>query len=77
MIYGKARVLPVDEAGGDPRADEFSLQEELDDRPAEILRQPLDVAEADVDKLAPIVKPALQHEAMKVRVPPQELAALS
>jgi len=55
----QSRAAPIDQAGGYPGADELLLQEELDDYPAEILRHPLDVAEGDMDKLAPIVKPAL------------------
>jgi hypothetical protein len=75
IIHGKARVLPVDETGGQMGVDELFLQKEPNHRSTEILRHPLDVAEGDMDKLAPIVKPALQQEAMKVWVPSQKLAA--
>jgi hypothetical protein len=45
------------------------------DQPAEVLQHALDVLVGQMDKLAPIVKSALQHKVMKVRAPPHELAA--
>jgi hypothetical protein len=40
-----------------------------------VRRHPLAVPEGNMDKLAPLINTAFQHEAMKVRISPQELAA--
>jgi len=75
MVHGKARVLPVDEAGGQMGGDELFLQKKPDHHTTEVLRHSMDVAEGHVDKLAPLIEPPLQHEAVVIRIPPQELAA--
>jgi hypothetical protein len=54
MVYGKAGVLPVDEAGGQMGGDELFLQKKPDHHTTEVLRHSMDVAEGDVDKLAPL-----------------------
>lgn len=77
MIHGKAGVLPVDETGGQMRVDQLFLQEKLDDHSTEVLRHLLDIPEGNMDKLAPRIEAALQHDAVEVRVPPREFAALS
>ncbi len=59
-------MLPVDEAGGKMRIDEIFRQKESNHHSTEVLRQSLDIPERDMDKLAPLVKPALQDEAMEV-----------
>ena len=57
MVHGKARVLPVDEAGGQMGGDELFLQKKPDHHTTEVLRHSMDVAEGHVDKLAPLIEP--------------------
>jgi hypothetical protein len=71
MIDGEARVLPVDEAGGQMGVDELFLQKEPNHHSAEVLRHSLDIPEGDMDKVAALIKSALQDEAMKVWIPSQ------
>ena len=69
VIDGESRVSPVDQVGCQSGTDQLLLEEKRDDHPTEVLRHYVDVAEGDADKLAPLIETALQHEAMKVRVP--------
>ena len=36
-------------------------------------RHSVDIAKEDVDKLAPFIETALQHEAVEMRIPPQKI----
>ena len=53
--------------------DELSLEKELDYTPAEALGHLLRVAEWDVDEIAFLIKAALQHDRVPMRIPPQEI----
>ncbi len=52
----------------------FFLEKELDNASAEALGHLLEVAEWDVDKIAVLIKAALQHDGVPMRIPPQEVA---
>jgi hypothetical protein len=56
--------------GGQMGVDELFLQKEPNHHSTEVLRHLLDIAEGDMDKLAPLIEPAFQHDAVVMRIPP-------
>jgi hypothetical protein len=62
-------VPPIDQAGGDLGTDKLLVQEELDDHPAKVLRDPFEVPEGDMHEPAGIIEAAFQHEAVEMGIP--------
>jgi hypothetical protein len=65
-------VPPIDQAGGQFSADQFLLQEELDDHPAKVLRHSLDIPEKDMHESAGFIEATLQNEAVVMGIPSLE-----
>ena len=73
-VETEARVSPPEKVIRHILADELFLEKELDNASAEALGHLLEVAEWDVDKIAVLIKAALQHDGVPMRIPPQEVA---
>ncbi len=54
--------------------DKLAVEKELDYTPAEALGHLLEVAERDMDEPAVLIKAALQHDGVPMRIPPHEVA---
>lgn len=73
-IHTESRVSPPEKGIRHVLVDELAVEKELDYTPAEALGHLLEVAEWDMDEIAVLIKAALHHDGLPIRIPPQEVA---
>jgi len=73
-VNTESRVSPPEKVIRHVLVDKLAVEKKLDYTPAEALGHLLEVAEWAMDEIALLVKAALQHDGVPMRIPPPEVA---